>query len=66
MSKLFMHCTSLEGIGQLMMTPPNFPPKKSGIVINNYFNCEEGSTKCSCSKNIKGFSCYTDIRFYLK
>ena len=42
MSKLFMHGTSLEGIEQLMVTVPNFRPRGSGIVINNYFNCEGG------------------------
>lgn len=57
MSKLFMYGTSLEGIEQLMMMAPNFSPRRSGIVINNYFNCEVGGAKCNC---------YTDICFYLK
>ena len=41
MSKLFMYGTSLEGIEQLMVMVPNFQPRRSGIVINNYFNCED-------------------------
>ncbi len=40
MSKLFMYGTSLEGIEQLMVMVPNFQPKRSGIVIDNYFNWE--------------------------
>lgn len=42
MSKLFMYGTSLDGIGQLMVMVPNFQPRRSGIVINNYFNCIGG------------------------
>lgn len=42
MSKLFMYGTSLEGIEQLMVMVPNFQPRRSGIVINSYFNCEGG------------------------
>lgn len=38
MSKLFMYGTSLEGIEQLMVMVPNFQPRGSGMVINNYFN----------------------------
>lgn len=41
MSKLFMYGTSLEGIEQLMVMVPNFQPRRSGIVINNYFNCKD-------------------------
>ncbi len=41
MSKLFMCGTSLEGIEELMVMVPNFQPRRSGIVINNYFNCKE-------------------------
>ncbi len=33
--------TSLEGIEELMVMVPNFQPRRSGIVINNYFNCKE-------------------------
>jgi hypothetical protein len=40
MLKLFMYGTSLGGIEQLMVMAPNFQPRRSGIVINNYFNCE--------------------------
>ena len=47
MSKLFMHGTSLEGIEQLMMLVPNFQPRRSGIVINNYFNCKGGGKDCN-------------------
>lgn len=47
MSKLFMYGTSLEGIEQLMVMVPNFHPRRSGIVINNYFNCEGGAKDCS-------------------
>ena len=40
MSRYFMYGTSLGGIEQLMMLAPNFPQRRSGIVINNHFNCE--------------------------
>lgn len=40
-----------------MMLAPNFPQRRSGIVINNHFNCEGGGAKCNC---------YTDICFYFK
>ena len=46
MSKLFMYGTSLEGIEQLMVMVPNFQPRGSGIVINNYFNCQGGDENC--------------------
>ena len=49
MSKFFMYGTSLEGIEQLMMMAPNFIPRGSGIVINNYFNCEGGVVDCNRS-----------------
>ena len=49
MSKLFMHDTSLEGIEQLMVMVPNFQPRRSGIVVNNYFNYEGGVKDCSCN-----------------
>ena len=47
MSKRFMYRTSLEGIEQLMVMVPNFQPKRSGIVINNYFNCQWGVKDCN-------------------
>lgn len=47
MSKLFMYGTSLERIEQLMVMAPNFQPRRSGIVINNYFNCEGGVKDCN-------------------
>ena len=47
MSKLFMYGTSLEGIEQLMVMVPNFQPRRSGIVINNYFNCQGGDENCN-------------------
>ena len=46
MSKLFMYGISLEGIEQLMVVVPNFQPRRSGIVINNYFNCQGGVKDC--------------------
>ncbi|MBZ2175631.1 hypothetical protein K8M07_10325 [Schnuerera sp. xch1] len=46
MSKLFMYGTSLEGIEQLMVMVPNFHPRRSGIIINNYFNYEGGDGNC--------------------
>ncbi|MSU03348.1 hypothetical protein [Tissierella pigra] len=49
MSKLFMYGTSLEGIEQLMVMIPNFQPRRSGIVINNYFNCEGVVGDCNCN-----------------
>ncbi len=49
MSKLFMYGTSLEGIEQLMMLVPNFQPRRSGIIINNYFNFKEGVKNCNCN-----------------
>lgn len=57
MSSFFMNGTSLEGIEQLMMMAPNFSPRRSGIVINNYFNFEGDGAKCNC---------YGDVCFYLK
>jgi len=49
MSKLFMCGTSLEGIEELMVMVPNFQPRRSGIVINNYFNCQGGDGYCKLS-----------------
>ena len=49
MSKLFMYGTSLDGIEQLMVMVPNFQPRRSGIVINNYFNCQGGVKDCNCN-----------------
>ncbi len=49
MSKLFMHGTLLEGIEQLMIMVPNLQPRRSGIVINNYFNYEGGARECNCN-----------------
>lgn len=42
MSKLFMYGTGLEGIEQLRVMVPNFQLRRSGTVINNYFNCQGG------------------------
>ena len=54
MSKYFMYGTSMGGIEQLMMLAPNFPQRRSGIVINNHFNCEGGIKICSgCVAKIK-------------
>ncbi|MEG0249385.1 MAG: hypothetical protein RR561_01500 [Peptostreptococcus sp.] len=57
MSKLFMYGTSLEGIEQLMVMVPNFQPRRSGIVINNYFNCEGGARECNCNVNNSWHKC---------
>lgn len=46
---LFMYGTSLEGIEQLMVMVPNFQLRRSGIVINNYFNCQGGDRDCKLS-----------------
>lgn len=32
-----------------MLMVPNFQPRKSGIVINNYFNCQGGVKGCNCN-----------------
>lgn len=42
-----MYGTSLGGIEQLMMLAPNFTQRRSGIVINNHFNCEGGIKICN-------------------
>ena len=67
MSKLFMYGTSLEGIEQLMVMVPNFQPRRSGIVINNYFNCEGGVKDCKLSVINVDDSCkncgYNDLKF---
>ena len=48
MSKLFMYGTPLEEIERLMVMVPDFQPRRSGIVINNYFNYG-GDKGCSCN-----------------
>ena len=63
MSKLFMYGTSLEGIEQLMVMVPNFQPKRSGIVINNYFNCEGGAK--DCNRNVINVSKCLDKSGYI-
>ena len=67
MSKLFMYGTSLEGIEQLMVMVPNFQPRRSGIVINNYFNCRGGDEDCKLSMINVDNSCrncgYNDWNF---
>lgn len=42
-----MYGTSLGGIEQLMMLAPNFPQRRSGVVINNHFNCRGGIKICN-------------------
>src|SRR5699024_5186978 len=37
------------GIEQLMIMVPNFQPRRSGIVINNYFNWEGCVKNCNCN-----------------
>ena len=32
-----------------MLMVPNFQPRRSGIVINNYFNCQGGTKDCNCN-----------------
>lgn len=49
MSKLFMYGTQLEGLEELMVMVPNFQPRRSGIVINNYFNFKGGDKDCNCN-----------------
>ena len=54
MSRYFMYGTSLGGIEQLMMLAPNFPQRRSGIVINNHFNCKGGINICNgCAAKVK-------------
>ncbi|WP_142414195.1 hypothetical protein [Hathewaya massiliensis] len=54
MSRYFMYGTSLGGIEQLMMLAPNFPQRRSGIVINNHFNCNGGNKICNgCVAKVK-------------
>lgn len=66
MSKYFMYDTSLGGIEQLMMLAPNFPSRRSGIVINNHFNFEGDIKTCnSCGSNIKS-RCNACDCIYLK
>lgn len=48
-SRLFMYGTSLEGIEQLIVMIPNLQPRRSGVVINNYFNCQGGDRDCKFS-----------------
>jgi len=47
MSRYFMYGTTLGGIEQLMMLAPNFPQRRSGIVIYNHFNCKGGIKSCN-------------------
>ena len=47
MSRYFMYGTSLGEIEQLMMLAPNFPQRRSGIVINNHFNYKGGINICN-------------------
>ncbi|SMB80058.1 hypothetical protein SAMN00017405_0831 [Desulfonispora thiosulfatigenes DSM 11270] len=66
MSRLFMYGTSLEGIEKLMMAAPNFSPRDSGIIIQNYFNCDGGVVNCNnCGSNARNRS-YISTCFYLK
>ena len=51
-----MYGTTLGGIEQLMMLAPNFPQRRSGIVINNHFNCKGGIKSCNgCLSTAKCF-----------
>lgn len=67
MSKLFMHGTSLEVIEQLMGIVPNVQSRRSGIVINNYFNCQGVDGDCKLSVINVDDSCkdcgYNDLNF---
>ena len=54
MSRYFMYGTSLGGIEQLMMLAHNFTQRRSGVVINNHFNCKGGIKICNgCIAQIK-------------
>lgn len=59
-----MYGTSLGKIEQLMMVSPNFSSRRSGIVINNYFNSVGGVVNCNCSGSSERGKYYTDIYFY--
>ena len=63
MSKLVMYGTTLEEIEQLMVMMLNFQSKRSGIVINNYFNCEGGVKDCNF--NLINFSNRCDDYGYI-
>ncbi|MDD2644324.1 MAG: hypothetical protein PHC65_06545 [Methanobacteriaceae archaeon] len=66
MSRYFMYGTSLGGIEQLMMLAPNFPQRRSGIVINNHFNCKGGIKICNgCIAKVKS-RCNTNDCFCFK
>ena len=40
---------SVNRVRASMLTVPNFQPRRSGIVINNYFNCQGGDEDCKLS-----------------
>ncbi len=61
-----MYDTSLGGIEQLMMLASSFISRESGIVIQNYFNCEGGVVNCNCRESSARGICYTDICSYFK
>ena len=66
MSKFFMYGTSLESIEKLMMMAPNFIPRGSGIVIQNYFNREGGVFNCDCCEDSERSKSFTNIRINLE
>ena len=46
-----------NGVRASMVMVPNFQPRRSGIVINNYFNCEGGARECNCNVNNSWHKC---------
>lgn len=66
MSKFFMYGTFLEGIEKLMMMAPNFIPRRSVIVIQNYFNREGGIFNCDCCEDNERSKSFTNIRINLE
>lgn len=51
-----------------MVMVPNFQPRRSGIVINNYFNCKGGAGDCNCNviNTNKGWDKYGYINLDFK
>lgn len=45
----FMPKNRKKGMRTINGHGSKFPAKRSGIVINNYFNCQGGVKECSCN-----------------
>ena len=65
-----MRPTTIYFINQVrasMVIVPNFQPRRSGIVINNYFNCQGGDGDCRMSVSYLDDNCkncgYNDWNF---